>query len=63
MWNERADVFVQDRYLRMLQRYIYSREPRRVACTNFANVLGAMTFLREMADIKKSRAINVNVKV
>lgn len=53
----------QDRYLRMLQRYIYSREPRRVACTNFANVLGAMTFLREMADIKKSRAINVNVKV
>jgi len=53
----------QERYIRMLQRYIYSKTPRRVACTVLANTLNAVTCLREMADIKKSRAINLNVKV
>jgi len=53
----------QDVYIRMLERYIYSKVPRRVACGILAKTLSAVTCLREMADIKKSRAINVNVKV
>jgi len=53
----------QDQYIRMLERYIYSKSPRKVACAILANTLNAITCLREMADIKKSRAINVNVKV
>lgn len=53
----------QDVYIRMLERYIYSKTPRRVACGILAKTLSAVTCLREMADIKKSRAINVNVKV
>jgi len=53
----------QEVYIRMLQRYIYSKMPRKVACSMLAKTLGAVTCLREMADIKKSRAINQNVKV
>jgi len=53
----------QERYIRMLQRYIYSKAPRRIACTILANTLYGVTWVREMADIKKSRAININVKV
>lgn len=53
----------QDVYIRMLERYIYSKTPRRIACGVLAKTLSAVTCLREMADIKKSRAINVNVKV
>jgi len=53
----------QDVYIRMLERYIYSKTPRKIACGVLAKTLNAITCLREMADIKKSRAININVKV
>jgi len=53
----------QDRFLRMLQRYIYSKIPRKIARVKLAQTLEMVTCLREMADIKKMRKINVNVKV
>ena len=46
----------------MLQRYIYSQSPRKIARIRLANTLEMITCLREMADIKKMRKINVNVK-
>ena len=53
----------QDRFIWMLQRYIYSQFPRKLARLKLANTLDMVTCLREMADIKKMRKINVNVKV
>eukprot|EP00090_Calanus_glacialis_P025704 TRINITY_DN4030_c0_g1_i1.p1 TRINITY_DN4030_c0_g1~~TRINITY_DN4030_c0_g1_i1.p1 ORF type:complete len:800 (+),score=137.49 TRINITY_DN4030_c0_g1_i1:357-2756(+) len=53
----------QDVYIRMLERYIYSKTSRKIACSVLARTLNAVTCLREMADIKKSRAINLNVNV
>jgi len=53
----------QERFLRMLQRYIYSKIPRKIARVKLAQTLEMVTCLREMADIKKMRKINVNVKV
>ena len=54
---------IKDRFLRMLQRYIYSKIPRKIARVKLAQTLEMVTCLREMADIKKMRKINVNVKV
>ena len=54
---------LQEIFTRLLQRYLYSQKPRHVACAVFSTVLSAVSFIREMADIKKSRAINQNVKV
>ena len=45
----------------MLQRYIYSQFPRKLARLKLATTLDMVTCLREMADIKKMRKINVNV--
>lgn len=53
----------QEFFIRMLQRYIYSQSPRKIARIRLANTLEMITCLREMADIKKMRKINVNVKV
>jgi len=53
----------QEIFTRLLQRYLYSQKPRHLACAIFSTVLSAVSFIREMADIKKSRAINQNVKV
>jgi len=53
----------QDVFIRMLQRYIYSQCARSIARVRLANTLEMVTCLREMADIKKMRKINVNVKV
>jgi len=52
----------QDHFIRMLHRYLYSRKPRHVACNIMASTLSSLTYIREMADIKKSRAINQNVR-
>jgi hypothetical protein len=53
----------QETFTRMLQRYIYSRHPRAVARTFMSKILGSISCIREMADIKKSRSINVNVRM
>lgn len=50
---------IQERYIRMLERYIYSQQPRHQACHMFATCLNAVTCIREMADIKKRRAMNM----
>eukprot|EP00092_Neocalanus_flemingeri_P101423 GFUD01129678.1.p1 GENE.GFUD01129678.1~~GFUD01129678.1.p1 ORF type:complete len:647 (+),score=134.35 GFUD01129678.1:123-2063(+) len=47
-------------YLRMLERFIYSGSSHYRACSRMAQTLQAVTCVREMADIKKSRAINYN---
>ena len=47
----------------MLERYVYSKTGRKDACNTLANSLNAVTCIREMADIKKSRAINQEVKI
>eukprot|EP00092_Neocalanus_flemingeri_P101421 GFUD01129676.1.p1 GENE.GFUD01129676.1~~GFUD01129676.1.p1 ORF type:complete len:647 (+),score=133.36 GFUD01129676.1:108-2048(+) len=47
-------------YLRMLERFIYSGSGHYRACCRMAQTLQAVTCVREMADIKKSRAINYN---
>eukprot|EP00092_Neocalanus_flemingeri_P008900 GFUD01009575.1.p1 GENE.GFUD01009575.1~~GFUD01009575.1.p1 ORF type:complete len:698 (-),score=129.39 GFUD01009575.1:544-2637(-) len=47
-------------YLRMLERFIYSGSGHYRACCRMAQTLHAVTCVREMADIKKSRAINYN---
>ena len=47
----------------MLERYVYSKMVRKEACNALANILNAVTCIREMADIKKSRAINQAVKL
>ena len=56
-------TLLQEIFTRLLQRYLYSQKPRHLACAIFSTVLSAVSFIREMADIKKSRAINQNVKV
>jgi len=53
----------QGTFLNMLHRYLYSKTPRHKACQEMASVLSSLTCLREMADIKKSRAINPTVKI
>merc|ERR1711990_930649 len=40
----------QERFLRMLQRYIYSKIPRKIARVKLAQTLEMVTCLREMAD-------------
>eukprot|EP00092_Neocalanus_flemingeri_P048275 GFUD01055016.1.p1 GENE.GFUD01055016.1~~GFUD01055016.1.p1 ORF type:complete len:258 (-),score=45.94 GFUD01055016.1:601-1278(-) len=50
-------------YLRILERFIYSGSGpsgHYRACSRMAHTLQAVTCVREMADIKKSRAINYN---
>jgi len=54
---------LQEQFIRMLERYVYSKTGRKDACNTLANVLNAVTCIREMADIKKSRAINHAVKI
>merc|ERR1719264_1699451 len=51
---------IQERYIRMLERYVYSKHPRHLACHTFATCLNAVTCIREMADIKKRRAMNMS---
>lgn len=53
----------QETFTRILQRWIYSRVDRRTAISVLAKTLGAVTCIREMADIKKSRVISQNVKL
>jgi len=48
----------QHHYLRILERLIYSASSRYRACSRMAQTLNAVTCVREMADIKKNRAIN-----
>ena len=48
----------QHHYLRILERCLYSASDRLKACTKMAHMLNAVTCVREMADIKKSRVIN-----
>merc|ERR1719228_945534 len=54
---------LQEQFIRMLERYVYSKTNRKDACHTLANTLNAVTCIREMADIKKSRAINQAVKI
>merc|ERR1719435_631923 len=54
---------LQEQFIRMLERYVYSKTNRKDACNTLANVLNAVTCIREMADIKKMRAINTAVKI
>lgn len=54
---------IQDQYTRMLQRYLYSKHPRRTASLILAEALCSITRIREMAEIKKRRMINSNVKI
>lgn len=54
---------IQDQYTRMLQRYLYSKHPRRTASLFLAEALCSITRIREMAEIKKKRMINSNVKI
>jgi len=61
--NKQRVEQTQEFFIRMLQRYIYSQSPRKLARLRLANSLEMITCLREMADIKKMRKINVNVKV
>ena len=60
---EATTVPFQEIFTRLLQRYLYSQKPRHLACAMLSTVLSAVSYIREMADIKKSRAINQNVKV
>jgi len=54
---------LQAQFIRMLERYVYSKTGRKDACNTLANSLNAVTCIREMADIKKLRAINQAVKI
>lgn len=54
---------LQEQFIRMLERYVYSQTSRADACHILAKSLNAVTCIREMADIKKSRAINQAVKL
>lgn len=58
--ERRRIEIVQERFIRMLERYIYSKFCRQEACHNFATCLNAVTCIREMADIKKRRSMNMN---
>jgi len=61
--DRRRVELLQEQFIRMLERYVYSRTGRKEACNTLANLLNAVTCIREMADIKKSRAINQAVKI
>jgi len=58
--DRRRVELVQERYIRMLERYIYSKYSRDHGCHAFATCLNAVTCIREMADIKKRRTMNMN---
>lgn len=61
--NRKKVEEIQEQYIRILQRYIYSQTDRHEACGKFAAALGSVTCIREMADIKKQRAMNQSVKL
>lgn len=61
--DRRRVELLQDRFIKMLERYVYSQTSRKDACNTLANSLNAVTCIREMADIKKKRAINQAVKI
>eukprot|EP00092_Neocalanus_flemingeri_P027056 GFUD01029342.1.p1 GENE.GFUD01029342.1~~GFUD01029342.1.p1 ORF type:complete len:735 (-),score=169.50 GFUD01029342.1:1651-3855(-) len=61
--DSRRVELLQEQFIRMLERYVYSKTSRQDACNTLANSLNAVTCIREMADIKKSRAINQAVKI
>eukprot|EP00092_Neocalanus_flemingeri_P038652 GFUD01042082.1.p1 GENE.GFUD01042082.1~~GFUD01042082.1.p1 ORF type:complete len:642 (+),score=140.44 GFUD01042082.1:118-2043(+) len=56
--DRKAVEKTQHHYLRILERCIYSTRSRYRACGRMAHTLHAVTCVREMADIKKSRSIN-----
>ena len=58
--DRRRIEIVQERFIRMMERYIYSKFCRTEACHTFATCLNAVTCIREMADIKKRRSMNMN---
>jgi len=45
----------QAHFTKVLRRYIYSKSEDHIACVKFAAALKSVTFIREMADIKKKR--------
>lgn len=61
--NRKRVEKIQEQYIRILQRYVYSQSDRHEACGKFAAALGSVTCIREMADIKKQRAMNQSVKM
>merc|ERR1719228_1778629 len=61
--DRRRVEMLQEQFIRMLERYVYSKTSRQEACHTLANLLNAVTCIREMADIKKMRAINTAVKI
>jgi len=61
--NDHKIQKAQDIYIRMLQRYISSQYPSKVACVKFARCMEVVTSLREMADIKKIRTVSINVRI
>jgi len=61
--NRRKVEQIQENYIKILQRYIYSHSNRNEACAKMAAALGSVTCLREMADIKKQRAMNQSMKL
>merc|ERR1711928_188315 len=45
---------IQERYIRMLERYVYSKQPRHLACHTFATCLNAVTCIRRWLTSRKS---------
>jgi len=58
--NKKAIEKIQFHYLKLLEHYIYTNQTNwdQPPQTKLANVLNAVTCLREMADIKKARLVN-----
>jgi len=56
--NRKKVEKTQHQYLRILERFVYSSCNRMSACSKIGAMLNAITCVREMADIKKSRTIN-----
>ena len=48
----------QYNYLKLMEVYVYANHPRVEARACLASVLGVLSCVREMADIKKARSIN-----
>jgi len=56
--NKKMIEKIQYNYLKLMEVYVYANHPRVEARTCLASVLGVLSCVREMADIKKARSIN-----
>ena len=61
--NQDQVAKIQENFIVLLQKYLNTRYSRLTACLQLAQCMEAVSLLREMADLKKTRDISLNLKL